>query len=67
MNYTGPMTPFIGRFISAPTAWLMSPEGRRMIAKTLRLCRARHGRAEALRFRDHLLWVGCIYPQLLGE
>jgi hypothetical protein len=61
------MNPFIGKFISASTEWLMSQEGRRMLAKTLRFCRARYGRPEAVKFRDHLLWLGCLYPQLLGN
>lgn len=59
-----PMMPFYGRFVTAPTEWLMSPEGRRLIAKTLRHCRAKHGRDEARRFRDALIFVGCLYPLL---
>ena len=57
-----PMMPFYGRFVGAETAWLMSAEGRRLMAKAIRLCRAKYGKAEGKRFRDALLWVGCIYP-----
>ena len=60
--YFAPMMPFYSRFVGASTDWLMSGEGRRLIAKTLRHCRKQHGRGEARRFRDALLWVGCLYP-----
>ena len=63
MSYTfKPMMPFYGRFVAADTAWLMSREGRRLIAKTIRFCRARYGRGQAKEFHNALMWVGCLYP-----
>ena len=63
MNYYfKPMMPFYARFVAAPTEWLMSADGRRLIAKTIRLCRSKHGKDEGRRFRDALLYVGCIFP-----
>jgi hypothetical protein len=64
MYYFPPMMPFWGRFLGAPTKWLMSKEGRLMIAKAIKLCRKKHGHAEARRFHLGLVSVGCIYPLL---
>ena len=47
MYYFPPMMPLWGRFLGAPTKWLMSNEGRLMIAKAIKLCRKKHGHAEA--------------------
>ena len=57
-----PMMPFYNRILSAPTEWLMSRERRKLIAKAIKLCKAKHGRRKAIEFRDALLGVGCIYP-----
>jgi len=63
MGYSfAPMMPFYVRFGKAPTKWLMSQEGRRLIAKAIRHCRNRYGKPEGRRFLDALYWVGCIYP-----
>jgi hypothetical protein len=64
MYYFPPMMPFWGRFLGAPTKWLMSNEGRLMIANAIKLCRKKHGHAEARRFHLGLVSVGCIYPLL---
>lgn len=66
MYYFKPMMPIYGRFVSAPTEWLMSSEGRRMIAKAIRHCRNKHGKDEGQRFRDALVVVGCIFPIVRG-
>jgi len=63
--YFKPMMPFYGRFVSAETSWLMSQEGRRLIAKAIRHCRNKFGRLEGRRFHDGLFYVGCIYPKVL--
>lgn len=62
MYYFKPMMPFYNRFVAAPTAWLMSAEGRRLMAKAIWYCRKHHGRDQAKAFRDTLYVVGCVYP-----
>jgi hypothetical protein len=62
MYYFTPMMPFWGRFVGASTEWLMSAEGRSLIAKSIKLCRAKYGRDEARRFWHGLITVGCIFP-----
>ncbi len=64
MYYFKPMMAFWGRFVAAPTDWLMSREGRNLIAKAILLCRHRYGREEARRFWHGLIAVGVIYPQM---
>lgn len=62
MNYFfAPMMGFYSRLMAAPVEWIESKEGRKLIARILRLCRSKHGRPEAIRFRDALIYVG-IYP-----
>jgi hypothetical protein len=67
MYYFPPMMRLWGRFVGAPTEWLMSNEGRTFIAKAIKLCRKKHGHAEARRFHLGLVSVGCIYPLLPEE
>jgi hypothetical protein len=62
--YFKPMMPLYLKIIHAPTEWLMSAEGRRLIAKTLRLCRNRHGKQQARDFYNALTVNGAIYPIL---
>lgn len=57
-----PMLAVYGRLVAAETDWLMSPDARRLIAKSIRLCRKFHGRTRAIEFRDALVYVGCLYP-----
>jgi hypothetical protein len=59
--YFKPMMSRYNRFVCASTQFLMSPAGRLAIAEAVRFCRREYGRAEAVRFRQGLLWVGCIY------
>jgi hypothetical protein len=61
-GYTGAMSAVYRRYVNSSTVYLMSAAGRREIAESLRFCRKRHGQAEAVRFRQGLLWAGCIYP-----
>ena len=61
-----PMMPFYSRFMGAPSAWLESPDGRLSLARVIRFCRSRHGRAEARRFVDALVYVG-VYPCWAGR
>ena len=67
MYYFKPMMAIYGKLISASTEWLMSREGRGLIAKAIVHCRRQHGRDEARHFHNALVCVGVIYPQLLGK
>jgi hypothetical protein len=60
--YFKPMMSRYNRFACASTPFLMSSAGRLAIAEALRFCRREYGRGEAVRFRQGLLWVGCVYP-----
>jgi len=60
--YFEPMMSRYRRFGGASIQFLMSPAGRSEIAEALQFCRRNYGRAEAVRFRQGLLWVGYIYP-----
>ena len=62
MYYFLPMMKLYGRFLTAPSDWLMSTEGRILIAKSLKHCRNRYGRAQARAYRGALIVIGCIYP-----
>ena len=62
--YFPPMMPFYQRFLGATTKWLMSKEGRRLIAKSIRHCRRHYGQQRAREYRDALMYVGCLYPIL---
>ncbi len=59
-----PMMAVYGRFVTAPTAYLLSADGRRLMAKAIRLCRNQYGKVEGQHFRNALLYAGCIYPIL---
>lgn len=67
MYYFKPMMPFASKFIHAETEWLMTREARTLIAKSIIHCRKFHGRAEAKAFHNYLVYLGVIYPQLLGK
>ncbi len=47
-----PMLPIYRKLAGAPSEFLASRDGRRLIAKSIKLCRAKYGRAEAIRFRN---------------
>lgn len=62
--YFQPMMAVYSRFVHASTEWLMSTEGRRLIAKAIKLCRNKYGKEEGEHFYNALICVGVIYPQL---
>ncbi len=49
------------RFANAPSSWLLSDEGRRLRAKSLRLVRQQEGRKAAKELRDEI----CVFVALL--
>ncbi len=54
-----PMLPFYRKLSGAPMAFFQSSEGRLVLAKTFRLCREKHGRAQAVEFRNALTVATC--------
>lgn len=66
MYYFKPMMAIYGKIILAETGWLMSVDGRRLIAKAVRHCRNTHGRDRGREFFDALTVNGAIYPILRG-
>jgi hypothetical protein len=62
--YFAPMMVRYGKVIHAATWYLMSAEGRLMIANFIKFCRRFYGPQRAAEFRNALINMGAIYPQL---
>lgn len=45
-----PMMPFYNRFVASPPGWLASADGRRLVGRSVWLCRRKYGKAEAWRY-----------------
>lgn len=57
-----PMLPIYRKLSTAPAGWPMSPDGRRLMARAIRLARNKYGRQEGKRFRDALMLAGVLLP-----